>query len=104
MSIQIKNKFLKEQFKAFQKAGTEEEKIAFLKEYEVVFETLNHEEKANTRQDWLTNLEATRNRFQTIKEELETSQKSIKVLPKDKEEQELVAILLKKMNIQFELV
>ena len=97
MSRHIKN------FETFKTLSTKEEKDAFLKTHKTSFSTLNEEEKKATRENWKENVTAIKDQVQGIKEEAQDRKSVITILPKDREERQLIETLLEKMNIQFEL-
>lgn len=97
----MENSFLNKQFETFKTLSTKAEKDAFLKDYKKSFDILNEEEKNAAQENWEGNIVAIKNRVQEIRKEIEDKKSIITV--KDKEERQLIEILLKKMNIQFEL-
>lgn len=100
----IKNKYLKSQFEQYQELSTQAEKEKHLSETEIEFDAMSEDEKETIRLAFKDNLVAINHRLQEIDKEVKAHKaQTIEVYPKNKEEVQLLEMVLKKMGIGFAL-
>lgn len=102
--MNIENQFLNEQFVQYQSLKTKEAQQKFWKQFENNFQDLSDADKEKSKEGWLKNVSTIENRLTEIDTQLEKQKQQIfEIFPSNSEETHLIELLLRKMNVSFNL-